>query len=342
MGDSIHNRKDEHIEMSLREEALGKGVTNGFDQYQFLHHALPEINFEEIDISASFFNYEMKTPFLISSMTGGTQVAGEINKKLASAAQRQGWVLGLGSTRAMLESNEHHASFMVRQYAPSIPIIANLGAVQLNYGITADHIKKLIDWTEADALVLHLNTIQEVIQTGGDTNFKGLLPKIEKLVKKLSVPVGVKEVGFGIDGHVAKQLSEAGAQFIDVAGAGGTSWSQVEKLRSKEKIKKQAAEALASWGNPTAKCLKAIHHSLPQQTLIASGGIRNGLDAAKAFALGANHAGFARSILKEAMESAEHVIEWMQVRELELRMVMFGIGADNMHKLQSTDRLLEK
>ncbi|GAE93458.1 isopentenyl-diphosphate delta-isomerase [Gracilibacillus boraciitolerans JCM 21714] len=241
----------------------------------------------------------------------------------------------------MLESEKYRKSFQVRPYAPHIPIIANLGAVQLNYGVTLDQVKQIMEWTDANALVLHLNTIQEVIQSGGDTNFSDLLSKIERLIRELSIPVGVKEVGFGIDGQTAKSLTDIGSSFIDVAGAGGTSWSQVEKLRSKEKIKKQAAEAMATWGNPTAVCLTELSTTIPNQTVIASGGIRNGLHAAKALALGADYAGFARSILKEAIQSEENVIEWMQVRELELRMVMFGIGAQNLHALRTTDRLIE-
>lgn len=342
MTDSIHNRKNEHIEMSLLDAALGKGVENGFDRYHFLHHALPEIDFESVDISSAFFGQPLKSPFIISSMTGGTKLAGEINKTLAIAAEEQGWVLGLGSTRVMLESEQSRPSFQVRKYAPTIPIMANLGAVQLNYGVTIDQVKQIIEWTEADVLVLHLNTIQEVIQSDGDTNFSGLLSKIENLIQAISIPVGVKEVGFGVDAQVAKQLTDIGARFIDVAGAGGTSWSQVEKLRSKEKIKKQAAEAFASWGNPTAECLQAIQASIPSQHVIASGGIRNGLDAAKALVLGANHVGFARTILKEALESETHAIEWMQVKELELQMVMFGIGVNNLEGLQQTKRLQKR
>ncbi|MGN8647162.1 type 2 isopentenyl-diphosphate Delta-isomerase [Gracilibacillus sp. HCP3S3_G5_1] len=342
MTDKIHNRKSEHIELSLTEEALGEGVTNGFDQYRFQHNALPEIDFEAIDISSTFFGQSLRTPFLISSMTGGAEMAEMINRNLATAAEQQGWIFALGSTRVMLESEKFRQSFQVREYAPTTPIVANIGAVQLNYSVTVDQIKQILEWTDADALVLHLNTIQEVIQNEGDTNFHNLLPKIEKLIRSLSVPVGVKEVGFGIDGKTAKRLTDIGASFIDVAGAGGTSWSQVEKLRSKEKKKKQAAEAFASWGNSTATCLEEVANLIPEQNIIASGGIRNGHHAAKAIALGADYTGFARSILKEAIQSTENVIEWMQIRELELQMVMFGIGVKNLQELQSTDRLYKR
>ncbi|SFL94894.1 isopentenyl-diphosphate delta-isomerase [Gracilibacillus orientalis] len=339
MTDKIHKRKSEHIELSLKDEALSEGITNGFDQYHFQHNALPDIDFEAIDISSSFFDQPLRTPLLISSMTGGAEMAEMINRNLAIAAEQQGWIFALGSTRVMLESEKFRKSFQVREYAPNTPIIANIGAVQLNYGVTVDQVKQILEWTDANALVLHLNTIQEVIQVGGDTNFSNLLPKIEKLIQSLSVPVGVKEVGFGIDGKTAKRLTDIGVAFIDVAGAGGTSWSQVEKLRAKEKLKREAAEAFASWGNSTATCLEEVASMIPEQNIIASGGIRNGHHVAKAIALGANYAGFARSVLKEAIDSAENVIEWMQVRELELQMVMFGVGAANLQSLQATDRL---
>ncbi|KAB8137929.1 type 2 isopentenyl-diphosphate Delta-isomerase [Gracilibacillus oryzae] len=339
MTDSIHKRKSEHIELSLKEEALGKGITNGFDKYRFIHNALPELDFEEIDLATSFFDHSLKTPFLISSMTGGAELAETINRHLATAAEERGWIFALGSTRVMVESEKYRSSFQIKRYAPSIPVIANIGAVQLNYGMTIDHCLQILEWTEADAFVLHLNTIQEIIQPGGDTNFSCLLPKIEELVHRLSVPVGVKEVGFGIDGSVAKKLTEAGIAFIDVAGAGGTSWSQIEKLRSNEKIKKQAAEAFAGWGNPTAECLVDVGQAVPNQKKLASGGIRTGVDAAKAIALGASHAGFARGVLKDAITSIDAVLEWMEIRELELQMAMFGIGARNIQALKATNRL---
>ncbi|MET3682792.1 isopentenyl-diphosphate delta-isomerase [Alkalibacillus flavidus] len=338
MTDDIHKRKSEHITYSLSDESLGTN-RSGIEAYYFRHNALPEIDFDAIDLSTSLVGQSLSSPFLVSSMTGGAEMAESINRHLAIAAEQQGWALALGSTRVILEKEDFRSSFQLRSHAPSIPIIANLGAVQLNYGVTHADVERIIDLTEANALVLHLNSIQEIIQPGGDTNFAGLLEKIEALVDALSVPVGVKEVGFGIDRDVARQLYDAGVSFIDIAGAGGTSWSQVEKLRSQEPIKKQAAEAFASWGNPTAKCLTDVRQALPDHPLIASGGIRNGLDGAKAIALGADYVGFARKILKEAVESPEHVIEWMKVKELELQMVMFGIGASHLDDLKTTDRI---
>lgn len=337
----IHLRKSEHIQYSLSEASLSKKI-NGFDQYEFNHRALPELNFSEIDIRTDFFQQSLSTPFLVSSMTGGVELAGKINQRLAEAAEDQGWILSLGSTRIMLESEQHRESFQLRAVAPTVPIIANIGAVQLNYGVTVADIRNIIEWTDANALVFHLNSIQEVIQTGGDTDFSQLLDKMEQVIKQLDIPVGVKEVGFGIDGETAEQLHDIGMSFIDVAGAGGTSWSQVEKLRSNDAIKKEAAEAFADWGIATTACLEQIREKKLSNKIIASGGIRNGHDAAKAIALGANHVGYAREVLKPAMESTEAVVKWMETRELELKMVMFGVGSRTMEDLMETNRLIKR
>lgn len=339
MSDSINKRKSEHIKIVLNEKVTGDQITTGFERVHLIHNALPEIDFEDIKINTNFFGFEQKTPFLISSMTGGALMAESINRNLAIAAEEKGWVLALGSTRALIESDEHHASFKVRKYAPTTPIIANLGAVQFNYGFGVDECKRIIEITDANVLVLHLNSIQEIIQTEGNTNFKDLLSKIEQVCRGLDVPVGVKEVGWGIDAETARRLTDVGIAFIDVAGAGGTSWSQVEKFRSKEKIKKIAAESFVDWGIPTVECVVSVREQLPNQTVIASGGIHNGVEAAKALALGANFVGFGRSILKEATETPESVMEVMEIRELELKMAMFGIGVKTIKELNETNRV---
>jgi isopentenyl-diphosphate Delta-isomerase len=339
MSDSIHKRKSEHIKIVLNEKVTGDQITTGFERVRLIHNALPEIDFKDIKTNTNFFGFEQKTPFLISSMTGGAEMAESINRNLAIAAEEKGWLLALGSTRALIESDEHHVSFQVRKYAPTTPIIANLGAVQFNYGFGVDECKRILEITEANMLVLHLNSIQEIIQTEGNTNFNSLLSKIEQVCRELKVPVGVKEVGWGIDGETAKRLTDVGISFIDVAGAGGTSWSQVEKFRSKDKIKKMAAESFVDWGNPTVDCIVSVREKLPNQLVIASGGIHNGVQAAKALALGANFVGFGRSILKEATETPESVMEVMEIRELELKMAMFGIGVKTINELNETNRV---
>lgn len=335
----INIRKTEHIRLCLTDAVEGVNKTTGLEGIEFIHNALPEIDFNKIDLSTFFLNKPIKAPFLVSSMTGGSKLAEDININLAKASEKMGWAIALGSTRALLESDAYADSFLIRKYAPTVPLIANLGAVQLNYGYGVAEAEKIVEMTEADSLVLHLNSLQEVVQDEGDLNFENLLPKIEQVCEKLSVPVGVKEVGFGIDGTVAKQLHDVGIQFIDVAGAGGTSWSQVEKLRSEDPLRVAAAEAFNSWGLPTKDCLVSVRSKLPSVPLVASGGMKTGLDAAKAITIGADVIGFARALLKAATESDEEVIKVMEQIEFELKMTMFGIGVENIEALKNTNRV---
>ena len=339
VADGINQRKTEHIRLCLTDEVEGVNKTTGLEGISFIHNALPEIDFADIDTAAMFLGKQLQAPFLVSSMTGGSELATTINRNLAAAAEAKGWAIALGSTRALLESDAHQASFIIRDVAPTVPIIANLGAVQLNYGYGAEACRQIVERTGADSLVLHLNSLQEVVQDGGDLNFRGLLPKIEKIARALDVPVGAKEVGFGIDGTTARKLHDAGIAYIDVAGAGGTSWSQVEKLRTKDPLRKAAAEAFNSWGLPTKECIVSVREQLPDVPMIASGGMKTGLDAAKAIALGANIVGFARQLLQAATESQEAVLNIMAQLELELKMTMFGIGVASIEELQQTKRL---
>lgn len=338
--DSIQQRKSEHIHISLNEKVTGDSISTGFEHLSFIHNALPEIDFDEISLETHFLGHPCRTPFLISSMTGGAALAETINRNLAEAAEERGWVLALGSARALLDSVEYRSSFQVRKYAPSVPIITNLGAVQLNYGFGVEECRKIIEMTEADMLVLHLNSIQEIIQDGGNRNFKGLLQKIETLCSMLDVPVGIKEVGWGIDGDTAKRLSDIGVSFIDVAGAGGTSWSQVEKYRSTNPVKREAAEAFSDWGIPTVESIQSVRRQIERQPIIASGGIQTGLDGAKSIALGADLVGFGRSILQEATQTTDAVLQAMETRELELKIAMFGVGISSIEELKETSRLV--
>lgn len=339
MNIGINKRKTEHIRLCLTENVEGINKTTGLEGISFIHNALPEINFADIKLDSTFLNRDIKTPLLVSSMTGGSELAEKINTNLAIAAEKRGWAIALGSTRALLESDAHKESFLIRKHAPSVPLIANIGAVQLNYGYGVEECQRLVDLTEADALYLHLNSLQEVVQDEGDLNFKDLLPKIAAVCKALTVPVGVKEVGFGIDGIVAEKLYEAGVSFIDVAGAGGTSWSQVEKLRSNDSLHQAAAEAFNSWGNPTKDCIVSVKNKLPEVPIVASGGMKTGVDAAKAMTIGADVIGFARQLLESATESADNVMDTMEQIEFEMKMVMFGIGATSIPALQNTNRV---
>ncbi len=340
MEEGINRRKTEHIRLCLDDNVEGVNKSTGLEGISFIHNALPEINFADIDLQTSFLNKALKAPFLVSSMTGGSELAAKINQNLAIAAEEKGWAVALGSTRALLESDAHKESFLIRKQAPTVPLIANLGAVQLNYGYGADEAERIVELTEADSLVLHLNSLQEAVQDGGDLNFENLLPKIEAVCKQLPVPVGAKEVGFGIDGTVAEKLYNAGISFIDVAGAGGTSWSQVEKLRSEDPLKKAAAEAFNNWGLPTKDCIVSVKSSSAAVPVVASGGMKTGVDAAKAITLGADVIGFARQLLQAATESAESVIRTMDQIELELKMTMFGIGTKSLNELKNTDRVM--
>ncbi|WP_042164929.1 type 2 isopentenyl-diphosphate Delta-isomerase [Paenibacillus gorillae] len=337
-------RKGEHIRICLQEEVAGSGIETGLHKLRFRHNALPELSFEEIKLDTQWLGRSMQAPLLVSSMTGGTDEAGSINRRLAEAAEHCGWAIGLGSMRAAIEREDLAASFYIRREAPTVPVIANLGAVQLNYGFGAEACQRAVDIAEADALVLHLNSMQEVFQPEGNTDFRGLLAGIEQVCRKLAVPVGIKEVGWGIDADTAARLADAGVAFIDVAGAGGTSWSQVEKHRLKDELRKQAAEAFADWGIPTADSIREVSGRVPDMALIASGGLRNGVDAAKSIALGASVAGFGRVLLPRAAQSdnrvsVEQLVEQFRRIEFELRSTMFGIGAAAIEDLTHTERL---
>src|SRR5690625_361915 len=339
MEEDINKRKTEHIRLCLTENVEGVNKSTGLEGISFIHNALPEIDFADITLETTFLNKKLQAPFLVSSMTGGSELAATINKNLAKAAEERGWAIGLGSTRALLESDVHEDSFLIRKYAPSVPLIANLGAVQLNYGYGYEECQKIVDRTEADSLVLHLNSLQEVIQDEGDLNFANLLPKIEKVCQSLNVPVGVKEVGFGIDGTVAEKLHNAGVAYIDVAGAGGTSWSQVEKLRSEDPLRQAAAEAFNNWGIPTKDCIVSVKSKLQNVPIVASGGMKTGVDAAKAITIGADVIGYARKLLQAATESKASVIQTMEQIEFELKTTMFGIGVTTINQLKNTNRV---
>jgi len=337
-------RKDEHIAICLDQSVQGEGITTGLERWRFKHLALPEINFNEIDLSTMMFGKTIATPLLVSSMTGGTELANKINVSLALAAERRGWALGLGSMRVAIEQPKLAYGFQLRQYAPTIPIISNLGLVSLNYGIGIKQCQQMLELADADALVFHMNSMQEVFQPEGDTNFAGLLGKLEVIIKGLNVPVGVKEVGWGIDAEVRDALLGIGVQFVDVAGAGGTSWSQVEHYRTSSAIQRQAALSFADWGISTADSIVELRDGMNNCMLIGSGGLQNGVDAAKVLALGADAAGFGRTLLSHAVADADgaSLEERMAIVEYELRAAMFGIGAANIAALKGNKRLLQQ
>jgi len=337
------NRKADHIRICLEEDVSGRDISPGFERYRFVHQALPEINLRDVDTSMKLWGRRMKVPLLISSMTGGTRKAGEINRNLAMAAQELGLAMGVGSQRAALENPELAATYQVRKYAPDVPLFANVGGVQLNYSYGIEECRRAIDMIEADALILHLNPLQEAVQPEGDTDFEGLALKIEHICASLDVPVIAKEVGWGISARTARMLWDAGVSAIDVAGAGGTSWTQVEAHRIPTEQGRLVAEAFAGWGIPTVESLAMLREAgVPASgKLFASGGVRNGIDMAKALALGADLAGIARPFLKAAAMSLEDVIAVGEIIRDQLRIAMFATGAASLEQLRGTPNLTE-
>jgi isopentenyl-diphosphate delta-isomerase len=329
---SIDQRKADHIRINVTENVQFPNLTTGLEHYRLVHQALPEIDLGEICLEVALFGKRVHAPLLISSMTGGTDQAAYINRNLAEAAQAQRVAMGVGSQRAGIEHETVRQTFRVRDVAPDILLFANLGAVQFNYGYTVDQCRRAVEMIDADALILHLNPLQEAVQPEGDVNWRGLLDKIADVCARLGKPVIVKEVGWGISAQTARRLIEAGVSAIDVAGAGGTSWSQVEMHRAPTERLRRLASAFADWGIPTAQSLVAaaqVRTELGRADvhLFASGGIRTGLDIVKCAALGADLVGLASPFLKAAMASAEAVIEEMELLTAEACIAMFCSGA---------------
>ena len=336
----IGARKSDHIRINL-EQDVHSGLKTGLEHYYFIHQALPEIDLDDIDLNQRFFGHSLQAPLLISSMTGGTPEAAAINRTLATAAQETGIAMGVGSQRAAVDHPELASTFQVRKEAPDILLFANLGAVQLNYGYGLDECQQAVDMIEADALILHLNPLQEAVQPEGDTRFAGLLDKIETISKALPVPVIAKEVGWGFSQQAARQLKNAGVAAIDVAGAGGTSWTQVEMYRAQNERQARLAAAFIDWGIPTAESILNIRAAAPEMIIFASGGLRDGTDIAKSIALGATLGGMAGPYLKAATQSVEETILTIHEIKRELQICMFTSGNPDLESLKQTE-LIQK
>lgn len=339
---SIERRKADHIRINLDEDVGFDRLTVGFEQYRFIHQALPELDLKSVSLTTRLFHKSLQAPVLISSMTGGTEQARHINLNLAQAAQHYGVAMGLGSQRAGIQHPEVADTFKVRSVAPDILLFANLGAVQFNYGYDVEHCIEAVQMIEADALILHLNPLQEAVQPEGDVNFSGLVKKIEAVCRRLPVPVIAKEVGWGISEQAAKMLAEAGVAAIDVAGSGGTSWSQVELFRAPDDLHRRVAAAFRDWGIPTAESVQMVKRAAPDLPVIASGGIRSGIDIAKAIALGATLGGMAGPFLKAATVSSDAVMETLEETIRVLRIAMFSAGAGSIEALQKTPLVRER
>jgi isopentenyl-diphosphate Delta-isomerase len=336
---ATESRKAAHIRINLERDVAAKGVTSGFERYVFDHEALPDLDFSAVDTSCELFGRPLSAPLLISCMTGGTPEASRINRRLAETAQSFGLAMGLGSGRALIESPGQLSTFAVRDVAPGVVLFANIGAVQFNKGYGVDECRRLVDLLQADVLAIHTNPLQEALQPEGDTRFANLLPKIADVCAGVAVPVVVKEVGNGIAPDTVRRLIDAGVRGIDVAGAGGTSWSEVERFRIAEPWRARVAGAFAGWGIPTARCVVDARRVAPHATIGASGGIRDGIDIAKAIALGADFAGMAGAFLRAAdagtVETADLARESIET----LRVAMFCIGARTIADLRRTQRL---
>ena len=331
-----HRRKEDHLRVCLEEDVRSPLRSSGLEKYSLIHCALPEIALDDVDLRVSFLGKPLQAPLLISAMTGGTARAARVNSRLAEAAQTLGIAMGVGSQRVAIEDPTASQTYQVRKSAPDAFLMANLGAVQLNYGYGIEQCRQAIDMIRADALVLHLNPLQECLQPDGNTDFSGLLPKIEALCKALPVPVVVKEVGWGLSEEVAHALAQVGVAALDVAGAGGTCWSEVERHRITQPEARHIASDFADWGIPTSESVQLARRGAPDLPIIASGGIRTGIDVAKCIALGANLAGLAHPLLQPAMLSPEAVIERLSMLIDELRIAMFCVGARDVTALHAT------
>jgi isopentenyl-diphosphate delta-isomerase len=336
---TTESRKADHIRINLDKDVQFPHLTTGLENYRFLHQALPEIDLADVDSRVQLFKKMLSAPIVISSMTGGTDMAYRINQHLAEAAQVRGIAMGLGSQRAGIEKPELAYSYKVRNVAPDILLFANIGAVQLNYKYGPSQCQQAVDMIEADALILHFNVLQEAVQPEGDTNFAGLLSKVEKVCKSVSVPVIAKEVGWGFSEQNVRDLASAGVSAIDVAGSGGTSWSEVEYHRAPNAFHARVARSFADWGIPTADAIQYAVKGAPDLKIIASGGLRDGIDIAKSIALGATAAGMAGPFLKAADQSVEAVDQLIRELSSQLRIAMLCSGARNIEELNRTPLL---
>lgn len=330
------SRKADHIRINLEEEVQFPRLTTGLERYRFMHQAVPELDLATVDTSVAVFGKTLAAPLLISSMTGGTGEAQRINQRLAEAAQAARIAMGVGSQRAAIENPALAATYQVRDRAPDILLFANLGAVQLNYGYGVDQCRRAVEMIEADALILHFNALQEAVQPEGDGNFAGLLKKVEAVCRALPVPVIAKEVGWGFSDQAARRLAEAGVSALDVAGSGGTSWSEVEYHRAPTAFHARVARSFADWGIPTAESIILCRQGAPNLPIFASGGLRDGIDVAKCIALGARLCGLAGPFLKAAAVSTEQVGEVIRELSAQVRIAMFAAGAGDISALQET------
>ncbi|MEP0824696.1 MAG: type 2 isopentenyl-diphosphate Delta-isomerase [Nitrososphaera sp.] len=341
--DIIKQRKKDGIDIPLHKNVQARSASTYLEYVKLVHNALPELDYDDIDTSTTFLRRKFSAPLIIDSMTGGTDEATVINGRLGELAEKYGLGMGLGSQRAGLKSEELAATYSIaRKNAPNAFLIANIGGAQLAKGMTTDEVRKIVKMINANALVVHLNPLQELVQPEGEPRYKGVLGRISELAKTIDVPVIVKEVGAGISREVAIKLEMSGVSAVNVAGAGGTSWAGVEKLRAeamKDDLKRHLGEIFWDWGIPTAASLIEVRRAV-KLPLIASGGLRNGVEVAKCIALGANMAAMAYPFLRAAAQSREALFAFADMVLAELKSTMFLVGARNIPALASSRYIL--
>jgi isopentenyl-diphosphate Delta-isomerase len=341
--ETIKNRKKEGIDIPLKKGAQARTASTYLEFVRLVHNALPEIDYTDIETSCIFMDRRFSAPLIIDSMTGGTPEARKINERLGKLAQEYDIPMGLGSQRAGLKSEELASTYSVaRKNAPHAFLIANIGGAQLSKGLTVSEVEKIVEMIRADALVIHLNPLQELIQPEGEPRYSGVLEQIAKLAMHLNLPVMVKEVGAGISREVASRLEMAGVSAINIAGSGGTSWAGVEKIRAdaaRNRIKIHLGELFWDWGIPTAISLIEAKRAV-KTPIIASGGLRNGLEVAKCIALGADMCAMAYPFLLAAAQSLDNLFEYMNLLLAELKSTMFLLGSKNIEMLKSSRYIL--
>ncbi len=332
--DVIRDRKDQHLDVVL--SGGGRHARDaGFDAIRFVHEALPDLDHAKIDLGVDFLGRRLKAPFLISSMTGGPARAEAINAHLAEAAQHLGIALAVGSQRGALDGGaDGGLNASLRHRAPDTPILANMGAAQLTQGFGVDQARRVMEMIGADALIVHLNPLQEACQPEGDRDWWGVGAALEALIRKLDAPVVIKETGAGISATTARRLIDMGAAAIDVAGAGGANWGLIEGERATEPSDKAHALVFADWGIPTARAIAEARAACPDALIIGSGGVRNGLDAAKAIRLGADMVGQAAGVLEAATVSTDAVVAHFQLAIRQLRTACFCTGSASLADLK--------
>ncbi len=337
MSSEIQQRKVDHLDLCATDEVAFRDRTTLLEEVRLVHQSLPDISLDELDTTTELLGKTLKAPIVIAGMTGGTDRAGEVNHALAKIAERRGYGFGLGSQRAMQREPATAWTYQVREHAPNVLLMGNVGVVQAR-DYTTEVIAKLVADIGADALCVHMNPAMELVQPGGDRDFRGGVDTYARLVKELEVPVVAKETGNGISYEVAAKLHAVGVRTVDVSGAGGTSWVGVETLRA-EGAKRELGELLWDWGIPTAASTALSVRA--GMNVIATGGMRTGVDIARAVALGATAGGIARNVYKALQEGGPEGAEaFLDGVEQQLRAVMLLTGSRNLADLRTAPRVL--